>query len=256
MNYFLQCLLVWAILSGAPAQADLNRTSSKLIRITGVISEQTLAKMRLDLMRFQNEDPFPAGLIVLLDSPGGDGEAAMAIGRLLRQHKAHVFVSGRCDSACVFVFMAGVVRAAVPGTLGVHAGRLTLMQPNGQIVREVDASKSLADSFQLAGYNRDIRQYLQEMGIGHGILDVILAHQTREVYNLTQGDMARYQVTGWDNAYLNERIHTLDSVGYKRQINRIELFNRSMLLPRVCRASALSDREFIECYARTMLDQR
>ena len=256
MNYFLRFVLAWTILLSPYAQASQTQMPAKVIRITGVISEQTLAKMRLDLMRFQNDDPFPAGLIVLLNSPGGDGEAAMAIGRLLREHQAHVFVVGRCDSACIFLLMGGVVRAAVTGTVGVHAGRLTLMKPDGQVIKEVDASKSLPDSFQLAGYNRDTRMYLQEMGIGHGILDVMLAHPTHQVYQLTLEDISRYGVTGFDNAYLNQRVRVLDALGYGQRINRIQLYNRTMSVPQGCRVAASSDRAFIDCYRRTVLGQR
>lgn len=254
MKLYALCLLVLMTTLSIDARADPNLAQPRVIRISGAISEQTLTKVRLDLVGFRNQDPLPAGLIVLLDSPGGDGDAAMAIGRLLRQRQAHVFVSRRCDSACVFLLMGGVVRAANPGTLGVHAGRLTVMQPDGQVLREVDASKSLPDSFQLAGYNRDIRLYLQEMGIGHGILDVMLAH--RHVYKLTSEDMSRYRVTGFDNAYLNQRIHCLDSLGYNRQVNRIQFFNRTMSVPKACMASELADREFIGCYGQTVLATR
>ena len=224
----------------------------KVMHISGAISAQALSKVRFDLIAFRNTDPFPAGLIVLLDSTGGDGDAAMAIGRLLRQHNAHVFVTNRCDSACVLVFMGGVVRAANPNALGVHAGRLTMMMGDGKVVREIDASRSLDDSFQLAGFNRDVRIYLQEMGIGHGILDVMLAHPTMQVYKLSSADMTRYQVTGFENRYLNQRIRQLDKLGYSRELNRVSFFTRTMSVPRLCQAVRNSSVQFVECYRKIL----
>lgn len=230
---------------------DTHRT--KVIRISGPISTQALTKLNLALNRFDNTDPIPAGLIVLLNSPGGDGEIAMQMGRLLRQHHAHIFVTQQCDSACVFLLMGGVVRAASPGTLGVHAGRLTVMTGDGNIVKEVDANRSLDHSFQLASYNRDTRLYLQEMGIDHRILDVMLAHRTPQVYQLNTEEMRQYQLTGFDNAYLNQRVQTLEAQQETRQINRVSLFSRTMSVPIRCASAVPSDRRFVDCYRETLL---
>lgn len=124
----------------------------------------------------------------------------MHMGRLPHQDNAHIFVTQQCDSACAFLLMGGVVRAASPGTLGVHAGRLTVMTGNGNIVKEVDANRSLDHSFQLASYNRDTRLYLQEMGIGQYNLDVMLTHQ---FYQLYTEEIHQLQLTGFDYGYLN-----------------------------------------------------
>lgn len=252
MTKFVSFLFGLCLLLAQEIQANENTVSAKVLRINGPISTQTLSKVTLDLIAFRNQDPFPAGLIVLLDSEGGDGDAAMAIGRLLRWHNAHVFVSNRCDSACVLIFMAGVVRAANPNTLGVHAGRLTLMTPEGKVVREVDASQSLDDSFQLATFNRDVRIYLQEMGIRHGILDVILAHRSMQVYKLSAADMSEYRVTGFDNTYLQERMGTLQRLFTAHQINRMSLFSRTMSVPKLCQKDISSDTAFVNCYGRVL----
>lgn len=245
---------VCACALASPAYAnegDVHR--SKVIRISGPISAQALTKLSLALNGFDNADPLPAGLIVLLNSPGGDGEVAMQMGRLLRKHHAHIFVTKQCDSACVFLLMGGVMRAASPGTLGVHAGRLTVMTRDGNIVKEVDANRSLDHSFQLASYNRDTRLYLQEMGIDHRILDVMLAHRTPQVYQLSTEEMRQYQLTGFDNAYLNQRVQTLEAQQETRQINRVSLFRRTMSVPIRCASAVPSDRRFVDCYRETLL---
>lgn len=222
-----------------------------VMRITGTISEQMLFKVRTQLVGFRNTDPFPAGLIVVLDSLGGDTASAMAIGYLLRQQRAHVFVANQCDSACFYVLAGGVVRGARGGSVGVHAGRLTVMSPSGKVLQEVDASKSLTDSFTLAGYNRDIRQYLQAMGISHELLDVILSQRPEQMHRLSQAELIRYRVTGMENTYLKQRVEALQNAGIP--MNAVMLFNRSMRVSERCLGTEKRDDALIDCYMRVLL---
>lgn len=220
----------------------------QVIRINGAITSNTLIELSQKLIGWRNDDPIPGGLIVMLNSPGGDGDAAMAIGHLLRQKKAQTFVTGRCESACVFILASGVARAARSRTVGVHAGRLTISDPQGKVLKEVDATRSLNDSFKLTSFNRDIRKYLAEMGIEHGLLDVILAHQTKQTYQLTDQQMKQYRLVGFDNDYLNERVAVFQSLPDTERINRIDLYNRTLLVPSLCLLSSLSNSDFVNCY--------
>ncbi|MBU3667869.1 MAG: hypothetical protein FGM53_04945 [Rhodocyclaceae bacterium] len=236
------------------AFAEESRSAApKILRISGPISTQALSKLNADLMGFRNSDPVPAGLIVLLNSPGGDGDVAMQMGRLLRKHQAHIFVTHQCDSACALLFMGGVVRAALAETIGVHAGRLTVMNQDGKIVQEVDADRNLGNAFQLAAYNRDIRLYIEEMGIHHGILDVMLAHPISDVYKLNGAEMRRYQIEGISNDYLARRLRELKVNPSTHTITAVTLFNRSMSIPSNCSTSEFSNNQFIACYRRTLI---
>lgn len=192
--------LWFAALLGLGATATYGATNQggtpRVIKIHEKISQQTLGRIQLTLTHFRNHDPFPAGLIVLLDSPGGDGEVAMEIGRLLRKNNAHIFVTRRCDSACVFILMGGVVRAANPGTVGVHAGRLNLMTHDGNVIKEIDATRNLNNAFQLTAFNTEVRQYLREMGIQHGILDVMLSQPPNRLYKLSAGELRQFNING------------------------------------------------------------
>lgn len=210
----------------------------------------------MSLAGFHNADPFPAGLIVLLDSPGGDGQVAMQIGRLLRQHEAHIFVVRRCDSACVFVLMGGVVRAANPGSLGVHTGRLTMMTHEGKVIREIDASQNLNHAYALVRFNTEVRQYLQEMGIQHGILDVMLAQPATRLYKLSASDLNRYQVNGIDPNYLNQRLHYLLKRDDLPMITAARFTQRTLSLPGRCGTASNNDAALITCYRQTLEGRR
>lgn len=159
-----------------PAKAAQNNPSPRLLRLDGVITENTAQQFNQQLSGWTNQDPIPAGLIILLNSPGGDGEAAMKIGRLLRAKKAQIFVIGQCESACVFVMAGGVVRAANSDTVGIHAGRLAMTNKDGKILKEVDAFQSLPNSFRLTSFNSNAHKYFSEMGFSPGFLDGMLAH--------------------------------------------------------------------------------
>ena len=222
------------------------------MRIQGPITDQT-QKSVLDQVRFlQNSHSRPASVVVLINSPGGDGEAALAIGRLLRQHQAHVFVFGRCDSACVFILAGGVVRAGTPGALGVHAGRLTQTNAQGRITREIDARQSLNDSFRLTDFNSEVRHYLKEMGIGQGLLDVILAHQTRTVYRLSPQEISHYQLYGVDPNYLNQLTADYNKTDMYRPIDKNQLARLMLSVPIKCQSTIGKDNEFIHCYQRVV----
>lgn len=249
MRVFLIGGLVLLGLSQALAN---ERHTPRVIRIHETISQQTLERLRMNLIGFHNSDPFPAGLIVLLDSAGGDGQTAMQIGRMFRQHRAHVFVSRRCDSACVFVLMGGIVRAATPGSVGVHASRLTMMTRDGKVTQEIDASRNLGHAYRLTSFNTEARQYLQAMGIGHGILDVMLAQPANRLYKLSATDLNRYQVNGIDPAYLRQRIADLVERGDIPAIDPSTFARRTLTIPRQCGDAIRTDHGLVRCYQQTL----
>lgn len=240
-------------MAAAATQAQNREANPRLIRLNGPISSDMQARLKLSLAHFNNKDPFPAGLIVLLDSPGGDGENAMQIGRLLRDSHAHVFVTRRCESACVFILMGGVVRAATAGSVGVHSGRLTMMTREGKVVEEIDASKNLGTSFQLTTFNTSVREYLREMGIAHGILDVMLAQPPDRLYYLTTTELDRYQVNAISTPYLEERLSTLIRDASVPVMTREVFTRRTLSVPRRCGATQDSDLFFTQCYRQTLL---
>jgi len=60
--------------------------------------------------------------IVVFESPGGDIEEAMKIGRYIKQSGLETGVATECSSACTYSFIAGRERILLPGAqLGFHA---------------------------------------------------------------------------------------------------------------------------------------
>jgi hypothetical protein len=116
--------------------------------------------------------------VIFLNSPGGDVDAAMAIGRLFRENQISVDVDddellakthkkGICASACVFIYVGAVLRIAE--TLGLH-------RPYA-----VDPSLGFADSNRRTKELQDrVISYFREMNISPALFDrmnVIPPHQ-------------------------------------------------------------------------------
>ena len=65
--------------------------------------------------------------IVVFESPGGDIDEAMRIGRDIKQNGLETGVSTECSSACTYSFIAGRERILLPGgQLGFHACQKTV----------------------------------------------------------------------------------------------------------------------------------
>jgi membrane-bound ClpP family serine protease len=204
---WLQAALIAAVIFLQPAagHAQSNAGSSTItLRISGSITAELIGQVRATIAKVSG-DPIPAGLIVLLNSPGGDGLAAVEIGRLLRQARAHIFVTDKCASACVFIFMGGVVRQAPNGSLGIHQARITRIDPKTQKRINVDHQRDLKAKSRLQESDQQIRAYVQEMGIlaqFSAAMNEIPADQMRW---LSQAEGKNLGVIGFDREYLEAR---------------------------------------------------
>ena len=106
----------------------------------------------------------PRGATVSLDSPGGNVEAAMELGRLIRLRELQTEVApGRgCASACVWAFAGGrdrIYRSSLFGPLLVHR------------FYGVNGDNGEANAQALVAR---ISHYLDEMGVGHQLLEMAL----------------------------------------------------------------------------------
>jgi len=94
------------------------------VSIAGTIGKDDVRKLRA-LIAHTGQKPIPIDLVVSLDSDGGDMEAAMEIGRLIRTKRAWTMVAGdrgrdsACASACVLILCAGSHRVS-GGRVGIH----------------------------------------------------------------------------------------------------------------------------------------
>ena len=152
-------LLVLLTVTIAPASAEvrLHVADTCRIQITGEITQadaDAVTRMNCPAGKFTSAK--------LMDSPGGDVHAAMAIGRWLRVRNAWVIVDGPCYSSCALVYIGGV-RRENGGGIGLHRPFLAGAPRPASEVRAAVAS-------MLA----DVGAYVSDMGVTPDFTNVMV----------------------------------------------------------------------------------
>jgi hypothetical protein len=239
----------------ASAQAPQSEPSSipatlpkgiRVVDLKGTITQGAVAKFR---SIFESVEPgrLPAGAIVLVDSHGGDGLAAIEIGRIVRAAKAHVFVRGRCASACVYVLAGGVVRGvARDRAIGIHSPRLTTFV-KGLGVVDINAATSKTAAAALAAGNKRSREYFAEMGAPDALFDAMMATPSDQTRYLDLAELPELGIVGIDPAYLAE-YGPRAAKAYR--IPEEELVRRILATPEKCMTDPGAT--FVSCYRRVL----
>ncbi|OWF65922.1 hypothetical protein B6A14_09195 [Polynucleobacter hirudinilacicola] len=244
-----------AIEQGEPLSANQIR----VVIVKGTISRKLAENMRKLLagntVPDPMEEPIPGKLIVLLDSKGGDGMAAMEIGRFLRRNNAHVFVTGECSSACVFLLASGVVRGAPSFSVGIHQGRITMSSDAGVIKREVDIQEDPKAKALLAQFERDAKVYFAQMGIPSSFFQAMQNHTTKGVYRLTGEEITFYGLSGFEDAYFEKRVLFYAQKKGKWALDKDELHRRTAKVASECASFEQKQVDYINCYRRVLTDR-
>ena len=132
-------------------------------QITGPITADDVVGVKRIVARLRREETLVP--MFSLDSPGGDVDAAIQIGTLLREVRAAVVVSlhSQCNSACVFI-LAGGTQRLVAGTVGIHRP----YSPSTTISSYSEAQKHYRD---LENKSRD---YLLAMNLPSQLFDAMV----------------------------------------------------------------------------------
>ena len=237
-----------------PSQTNGSAQSQGKVMVVGIkgqISKTALEKLKQSIGQVSG-DPIPAGLIVLLDSPGGDGVAAMQMGRLLRKANAHVFVTGDCSSACIFVLASGVVRVAPSYSVGIHRGRVTLSDSNAKIIKEVDINENPQAKAALQHFESQAPIFFAEMGMSPELFPLMQSHQFRGVYRLSSTEISRTKLTGFESAYLQQRAAFYSKQTGPYRMDEDELKSRTQKVASRCSGFEKQHTEFINCYKQTL----
>lgn len=101
---------------------------------------------------------------LFLNSTGGDLDAAIKIGRIIRAHKATTMVpkNTSCYSSCALIYIAGVNRMNA-GVVGLHRPYIT-GNPSSTERIKVSVPKMLSD----------ISKYVEEMGITNSFTEIMI----------------------------------------------------------------------------------
>ncbi len=164
----------------------------QVIEMTGDIASRDVSDLRA-LILAGLKQWHARQVTIWLNSPGGDVDAAMGMGEILREHAAVVTVADRCYSACVLVLAAGVVRLPRDGTVGIHRPRFDdayfagLSPAEAQRVYDERADK--------------VRAYLARMGLPDTLFHAMMAVASDDLRVLSHLEMDRFDLFGETPAY-------------------------------------------------------
>ncbi len=195
----------WAHAKDSTAGKPVNPQSRTVtIRIEGEIKPDLIPKVK-EAVAMTTGDPLPAGLIVLLNSQGGDGLAAIEVGRLLREALVHVFMTNKCASACVFILMGGVVRQAPELSIGIHKARLTGISKKTGARVEINADANPKTAAILAEGNRKLQDYVKDMGMSKAFFEQMEATPVNRIRWLSRIEARELDIIGIEEDYLKHR---------------------------------------------------
>lgn len=231
-----------------------NQANTVIVAVKGKISKNLVSKIKESIKLIEG-DPIPAGFILLLDSSGGDGVAAMEIGRLLRKANAHIFVTGKCASACVFVLASGVVREFPPLSIGIHRGRLTISNNDAKILKDIALEDNPKYSKLLEKFEMKAKTYFNEMNISPEFYDAMQSTPSDEVHWLNNDEAIKFNLQGIDAEYLRTRSTFYQSQALRFQMDEQALVKRTAKVTENCLPFKDEQQQFMRCY-RDTLSQR
>lgn len=225
----------------------------QVIQIKGAISKKLLSKLQQTITASE-ADPIPAGLIVFLDSKGGDGMAAIEVGRMLRRANAHVFVNGECSSACILLLAGGVVRGAPTFSIGIHQARITLSSDAGVIKKELDANEDPVARALLQKFDQSAKVYFADMEIPPDLFTAMQSHSSKRIYKLSSPEITAYGLNGIEEAYLKQRTQLYVQRPGRWPKDEDELLRRTTKVSTECMPHEANPVEFTKCYHRVLQD--
>ncbi|MBE0612784.1 MAG: hypothetical protein IH604_03865 [Burkholderiales bacterium] len=130
-----------------------------------------------------------AGNAVSFSGKGGDVDAAMEVGRLLRRLGVSTIVASeeQCLSSCVFAFMGGDQRR-VEGRIGIH-------RPYFSSTRKVANRRSYYRQLQ-----KRLQQYVEELDFPTSLYEALMAVPPESIRILSAADLRKYYLSGMSPA--------------------------------------------------------
>jgi hypothetical protein len=187
------CLaLANADVAQARIQVDILSAQDKtaVVRVVGRIQEGEDEQLKQELLTLQQAGYRLKLNAIVLDSPGGSGSTADAMGRLIRHNKLNTYVApkSRCASACVSVLSGGLVRMAY-GQIKVHRTTYGDGVTPDQIERVMQAS----DEKEM--------QFTKEMGLSPLLTDAVMTTPSWSIRILDDKEKRRWGVHATDRLY-------------------------------------------------------
>lgn len=176
-------------------------------------------------------------LFLRLDSGGGDMEAAISSGLLIREYDTYTVITegASCASACTLLFVGGVVRI-VAGRYGIHRPYSTR-----HTASDAEARRSYVQ------INKLTRDYLEQVNVTPRLLEAMNVVSPGDVRWLSKAERAEYGIESTDPIFEDR---TASAYAKRLGITKQELFERQQRAKSTCKASPslAASLERVRCY--------
>jgi len=205
------------------------------IQYSGRIVKTDIEKLRKALKDAESRPNFNRQ--IHLNSKGGDLNAALEIGKLIRTHDLTTVVLDECFSSCVIAFAGGVWRSAVVEAFGVPFAKIGIHRPfsTGQATSVAERRKEFGILAEL------VKTFLREGGVSERLWEDMVRIPPEHMRLLSQEEALDYGLVGKDPAYADY----VDSQEARRYgLSKTEYLKRKAMLKELCDSDlqVLSDR--------------
>jgi len=188
-------LLFSTIAFGASVDVDTSNDDASG-RYTSIFYVGEIESKDVQIIKSALERSRRAGMTqvrIFLNSTGGDVDAAIAIGREIRNAKASTWIPSMfsCASACVFVLAAGVDKF-VYGAVIIHRPFAESL-PKGMTYEKVRFLHSKTEAA--------VKQYLLEMNVSPALYDEMFSIEPQNGRSLSAQELTKYRLNQTDAAY-------------------------------------------------------
>ena len=167
--------------------ADGTQVSSEEVQVflQGYIAQEDVYSAKVMESLVKRGRQRIAGNSVSLAGSGGDVDAAMELGRVLRKLGVSTLVEhgDQCLSSCVFAFMGGD-RRTVAGRIGIH-------RPYFSSTRKVPDRRAYYRQLQ-----KKLQQYIEELDFPPSLYEAVMAAPPESISILTAADLKRFYLQG------------------------------------------------------------
>jgi hypothetical protein len=170
----------------AYARAPAGGAEEVRVFLSGAITREDVVSARVMASLLKSGKQKIAGNTMWLASNGGDIDAAMDLGRLLRRMGVFTLVGkdDLCLSACVFAFMGGERRRVV-GRLGIHRPYLPVT---------LNASDDRQARFRYL--QKVVRDYIEELDFPASLYEAVMIVPPESMHILVAADLKRFYLEG------------------------------------------------------------
>jgi len=134
---------------------------------------------------------------VILTSVGGDVDAALQIGKLIRSAHLSTGSVNECYSSCVIVLAGGVERYPIIDMAGVSLGKVGIHRPFTTM--STGTYDEHRDKFNRM--EQEIKRYFREGGVSERLWDDMVKTAPENIRYLSSEELSGYGLRGADPAY-------------------------------------------------------